>query len=33
MNSFGYILEPLVGSCEDNNDPLGSIKSREFLNM
>ena len=31
MNSSGYMLVPLAGSCEDNNDPLGSIKSREFL--
>jgi hypothetical protein len=22
---------PVVGSCEQNNEPLGSIKGREFL--
>jgi hypothetical protein len=31
VNSSGYMLGPLVGSYEDKNDPLGSIKSREFL--
>jgi len=31
VNSSGHMLGPLAGSCEDNNDPLGSIKSKEFL--
>jgi hypothetical protein len=30
VNSSGHMLGPLVGSCKDNNDPLGSIKSREY---
>jgi hypothetical protein len=31
MDSYGSRQEPVAGSCEHNNEPLGSIKGRKFL--
>jgi hypothetical protein len=31
LNSFGSGQGQVAGSCEHGNEPLGSIKCREFL--
>jgi len=31
VQACGRRQGPIVGSCEHNNEPLGSIKDREFL--
>jgi len=32
MDSFGSAWVKLVDCCEDGNEPLGSVKYRNFLN-
>jgi hypothetical protein len=31
LDTFGSEYRPVAGSCEHDNEPLGSIKGREFL--
>jgi hypothetical protein len=33
LDSSGSEQRPLAGSCEHGNEPSGSIKDREFLDL